>query len=69
MGTGELQRLRNMFEELDSDDSGDVSIAELRTVRYRWWWWWWKVVVVVVVVVVAVEVVVVGGGGYGHGAR
>jgi hypothetical protein len=55
-----------MFEELDSDDSGDVSIAELRTVRYRWWWWWWKVVVVVVV---AVEVVVVGGGGYGHGAR
>ena len=22
-----------MFEELDTDDSGDVSIAELRTVR------------------------------------
>ena len=30
--SAELQRLRNMFEELDVDDSGDVSIAELRTV-------------------------------------
>ena len=30
--SGELQRLRNMFEELDTDDSGDVSIAELRKV-------------------------------------
>ena len=31
--SAELQRLRNMFEELDVDDSGDVSIAELRDVR------------------------------------
>ena len=31
--SAELQRLRNMFEELDVDDSGDVSIAELRSVR------------------------------------
>ena len=30
--SAELQRLRNMFEELDADDSGDVSIAELRRV-------------------------------------
>ena len=30
--SAELQRLRNMFEELDVDDSGDVSIAELRSV-------------------------------------
>ena len=30
--SAELQRLRNMFEELDVDDSGDVSIAELRRV-------------------------------------
>ena len=30
--SAELQRLRNMFEELDVDDSGDVSIAELRGV-------------------------------------
>ena len=27
---GELQRLRNIFEEMDSDDSGDISISELR---------------------------------------
>ena len=31
----EISHLKKQFEELDTDDSGDVSIAELRTVRSR----------------------------------
>jgi len=30
--SGELQRLRNMFEELDTNDSGEIPISELRKV-------------------------------------